>query len=395
MKKNILIALTILTISGCQDKVKYHLAADLNKYFDESSLPSAIMGNIDKNGNMNWYAFGPSVWGGTDTVSADNIFRIYSMTKAIASVAAMQLVEQDLIGLNDPLNELMPEMASIPILDEEGNLLETDKEITLQQLLTHTAGFGYDFTSSRLNEFNPDDWIYEDKPRLFEPGTSWKYGTNTAWVGRVIEKISGQDLETYLRENITGPLEMNSTWFNVPKELSEKIVSLGTRDSSGIINEFVRIPQNPVTRYSAGGGLFSSPRDYLTFLKCLLNYGKYEGGQILNRETVEQMLKDHLPKEIKLKHEKFDNTVISFTGGFYDESDRWGLAWAIEANENESIRPINTVYWSGAANTYFSMDVENSIGIVYFTQFFPFNDKESFDFYKLFEKEVYRNIINK
>jgi CubicO group peptidase (beta-lactamase class C family) len=390
MKKVFIIALATLTLNGCQEKTEDPVSVSLHSYFTESSLPSAIMGSVDQSGEMTWYAYGPSVWGGTDTVSPDNIFRIYSMTKPIASVAAMQLVEQGLIGLDDPVNNLMPEMAAIPILDEEGNLHESDGEITLKHLLTHTAGFGYDFTSSRLNDFDPGDWNYEDKPRLFEPGTSWKYGTNTDWLGKVIEKISGQDLETYLRENITGPLEMDHTWFNVPGDLSEKIVSMGARDSAGAIHAYTRIPRGPVTSYSAGGGLFSSPGDYLKFLKCMLNYGKYDGGQILQRETIELMLRDHLPEGINLEHEKFENSIISYTGGYYDESDRWGLAWAIEANENEPVRPPDAVYWSGAANSYFTLDVQNGIGIVYFTQFFPFNDKESYDFYRLFEELVYR-----
>lgn len=395
MKNHILFSVIVLLTFGCQKNQTKSSDQILKEYFDSGSIPSAIMGSIDDEGHTTWHAFGPSIWVGKDTVTADHIFRIFSMTKAIASVAALQLVEEGLIGLDDPLNELMPEMVSIPILDEKGNLNESDRAITLRQLLTHTAGFGYDFTSSRLNNFISENWNYEDKPRLFQPGTDWRYGTNTDWVGKVIEKISGKDLETYLRENITGPLNMNSTWFNVPDNLAERIVSWGARDSTDNIVEFERIPQNAVTKYSAGGGLFGSPRDYLKFLKCMLNYGKYEGGQLLKRETFELMLKDHLPKEVRLNYEEFDNNVIAFTGGFADESDRWGLAWAIEANQNELIRPINTVYWAGAANSYFSLDVENQIAIVYFTQFLPFNDKESFDFYKLFEKEVYAGINNK
>lgn len=395
MKNHILFSVIVLLIFGCQKNQTKSSDSILIEYFDSGSIPSAIMGSIDDEGLTNWHAFGPSIWAGKDTVTADHIFRIFSMTKPIASVAALQLVEEGLIGLDDPLNELMPEMVSIPILDEKGNLNESDSAITLRQLLTHTAGFGYDFTSSRLYNFKSESWNYEDMPRLFQPGTDWRYGTNTDWVGKVIEKISGKDLETYLRENITGPLKMNSTWFNVPDNLAERIVSWGARDSTDNIIEFERIPQNPVTKYSAGGGLFSSPLDYLKFLKCMLNYGKYDGGQLLKRETFELMLKDHLPKEVRLNYEEFDNNVIAFTGGFHDESDRWGLAWAIEANENELIRPINTVYWAGAANSYFSLDVENQVAIVYFTQFLPFNDKESFYFYKLFEKEVYAGINNK
>lgn len=396
--KQLLFTLIIISIlTGCktekQESKKGINPLPINTYFQNSELPAAIMGYSNKEGQMKWYAYGPSVWGGKDTINENNIFRIYSMTKAIASIAAMQLVEQGRIGLDDPLDDLMPEMTSIPILTKEGELVKGSKSITLRHLLTHTAGFGYDFTSSRLQSFQPDNWEYEDKPRLFEAGTNWRYGTNTDWVGKIVEKISGKNLEQYFRNYITGPLQMDATWFNVPDNLKDRIVSYGVKDSTGF-NEYPRIPEKPVTSFNAGGGLFGSPKDYMIFLQCMLNYGKYEGGQLLKRETFELMLKDNLPKEVRLNYEQFDNDVMGYTGGFGDESDRWGLAWAIEANKSELFRPIGSVYWAGAANSYYTLDVENKIAIVYFTQYFPFNDKESFDFYKLFEQEVFQGFDN-
>ena len=336
MKKLLLSIIIISTLVGCRTEKKEieKEPSQLNDYFQNSTLPAAIMGNVARDAKMEWRAFGSSVWNGTDTISENNIFRIFSMTKAIASVAALQLVEQGLLGLDDPLNELMPEMTSIPILTEDGDLYNSEASITLRHLLTHTSGFGYDFISARLNNFKPESWEYEDKPRLFEPGARWHYGTSTDWVGKIIEKVSEQDLETYLRENITGPLEMNSTWFNVPGDLTEKIVSWGTRDSTGF-NEYDRIPQQPVTSYSAGGGLFSSPRDYLTFLKCLLNDGKFDNGQILKPESVEMMFKNQLPSNMSMDHNLPDEGLPVTAGKFPDESDTYGLAWAIENSEDE------------------------------------------------------------
>ena len=145
--KKLLFVLIIISIISCKtEKQESKVALDelsLKTYFQKSQLPSAIMGYSNKEGKMEWFAFGPSIWGGKDTVSENNIFRIYSMTKAIASVAALQLVEKGLIGLDDPLDKLMPEITSIPILKETGELVEAKKAITLRNLLTHTAGFGY------------------------------------------------------------------------------------------------------------------------------------------------------------------------------------------------------------------------------------------------------------
>lgn len=392
MKRSFSITLLVLLIISCNRDTNRSTDLKLKAYFDAGTIPAAIMGNTDDKGNAAFFAYGPAVWGGKDTVSPDGIFRIYSMTKAIASVAAMQLVEQGRIGLDEPLNGLMPEMAAIPILDDQGNLSPSDEPVTLKQLLTHTSGFAYDFTSPKLAEFKSAKWKYADLPRIFRPGTSWNYGTSTDWVGKVIEKISGEDLETYLREHVTGPLKMNSTWFNVPAELSGKIVSWGNRDSTGRIVEYPRLPKEPVAKFSAGGGLYGSPNDYLRFLRCMLNYGELEGVRILKKETVELMLKDQLPTQVQLNTGGPENRQDSLGGAFGDNADRWGLAWAIEANKKEKARPLGAVYWAGAANSYYTLDVPNKIAIVYFTQFFPFNDKESFEFYRLFEREVYASV---
>lgn len=399
MKNLIFYVLISISIYGCQKDNSESSDLTFIKYFDSSSIPAVVMGTIDVNGKTTWHSFGPSIWeDSTTVVTENNIFRIYSMTKAITSVAALQLVEKGLIGLDDPLNELMPEMVSIPILTEGGKLVESEEKITLRQLLTHTSGFGSRLFSSRLYNFKPESWLYEDKPRLFQPGTSFAYGTGVRWAGRVVEKLSGQDLETYFRKNITGPLKMDETWFNVPEVLSEQIVTFGGRDSLGNINAWGRIPQKPQTTYLGDSGLFGSPNDYLKFLHCMLNYGKYEGGQLLKKETVQLMLKDNLPNEIKIPSiEQFDTGgIIGYTGGTYVglTNDRWGLAWAIEKDENE-VRPINSVYWGGAANSYFTLDVENKIAIVYFSNYFPFNDKEAYDFYKLYENEIYKEINSK
>lgn len=179
--------------------------------------------------------------------------------------------------------------------------------------------------------------------------------------------------------------------FNVPDDLTENIVSWGTRDSTGF-NEYERIPQQPVTSYSAGGGLFSSPKDYLTFLECLLNDGIFDNGQILKPESVEMMFKNQLPSNMSMDHNLPDEGLPATVGQFPDESDTYGLAWAIENSEDEMVRERGSAYWAGIANSYYTVDMKNGVAIVYFTQFLPFNDKESYDFYRQFEKEVYAEL---
>ncbi|KAA2217216.1 serine hydrolase domain-containing protein [Maribacter flavus] len=397
--KQLLFTLIIISIlTGCKtEKQESKVVINelpLKTYFQNSHLPAVIMGYSNREGKMDWYAFGPSVWGGKDTINENNIFRIFSMTKAIGSVAALQLVEKGLIGLDDPLDKLMPEMTSIPILTSEGQLVKANKTITLRNLLTHTSGFGYDIFDEQLQKFDKTGWEYDDLPRLFEAGEKWHYGRSTDWVGRIVEKVSGQNLEDYFREHITGPLKMNSTWFNVPDKLKENIVSWGTRDSTGF-KEYPRIPTKPTTEFIAGEGLFGSPKDYLTFLNCIMNSGKYDGGQILKSETVDLMFKDALPDGLTLNFGLPEEGLPETIGHFPDESDTYSLAWAIENNSKEMVRTTGSIYWAGVANSYYTLDRDKGMAIVYFTQFLPFNDKISYDFYRLFEKEVYTSLNKK
>ena len=229
MKKLILILLSTTLISCSQNINK-----DLKEKINYSKIPAVVMGKINKNGKMVFFSNGPSRWNRNDTINENNIFRIASMTKAIGSVAALQLVEQGKITLDEPLDDYLPNMASMKIINENNEILDPTNSITLRHLLTHTAGFGYWFTSEKLSKWNnikeEIGWKENYQPRLFESGTAYMYGTNIDWVGRLVENISGMNLEDYFRQYITGPLEMNSTWFNVPDELESLVVSSSYRD---------------------------------------------------------------------------------------------------------------------------------------------------------------------
>ena len=393
MKKLILILLTVNLIS-CQDNVEI----SIKKEISNTKIPAVVMGKISKDGQMQFFSKGPSRWDRNDTISKKNIFKIASMTKALASVAALQLVEQGKITLDEPLNEYLPEMSSIKILNKNNEIIEPKNSITLRHLLTHTAGFGYWFTSSQLlnwNELKKDiDWNEKYEPRLFESGSNYMYGTSIDWVGRLVEKITEMNLEDYLRKNITGPLEMNSTWFNVPEELEDLIVSSSVRnnDSGELIkNEYTKskISKN----FNAGGGISSSPEDYGKFLVCMLNKGKVNGVEILKEQTFDLMNTPQLDK-FKTTHRyvpvwNVDTKARGDKDNFFDSYDNWTLAWAYE--ENSTIRPNGTGYWAGFYNTYFTIDFENEFALVYMSQILPFNDMESYNLFTSFEKYIYNH----
>jgi len=391
VKEFILLIVSIALVSCTQDKT-----IDINSLSKQYDIPSAVMGKINKDGTSQFYSFGPSRWDRNDTINERSIYRIASMTKAIAVVAALQLVEQNKITLDEPLDDILPEMSSIKILDSNNQLVSPKTSITLRHLLTHTAGFGYWFTSNRLKNWSKIkeeiDWDYDYQPRLFESGSSFMYGTNIDWVGVLIEKVSGMNLEDYLRENVTGPLGMDSTWFNVPENLHPLLVGSLSRDRKNnelTKNEF-KAP-NKVEKFNAGGGLYSSAEDYGKFLLCMLNKGKHQNGQLINEETFDLMNTPQL-SEFKQIWRNVDVPTIDINArgdkdSFMDSFDNWTLAWAYD--ENSEVRPKGTAYWAGYFNTYFTIDFKNEFALVYMSQLLPFNDYNSYNLFTSFEEEIY------
>ena len=354
----------------------------LRQGWEASGIPAATFGFITREGQYYSASFGRAVWSEEGALTADHIFRIASMTKAITSVAVLQLWERGLVDLDMTVNDILPGIDSIPVLTAEGELIPVTRPVTLRHLLTHTSGFSYAMFDERLSNFTrPDDWPHPDYPRVAEPGTKWVYSTSIDWAGRVVEAISGMNLEAYVRENITGPLGMDHTWFNVPDSLQHLIVSIGVRHAGaeGSFQEYPgRIPREPVTEFSGGGGLFSSLNDYLQFLACILNGGILHGEQILEAQTIEAMFRDELPG------------VLNFTAEELKDGTRMGhsLSWAIQLTDNDFGRKAGSAYWSGYFNTYYSIDRNSGVAVVAMANYLPFMDAGILGLYKGFEEMV-------
>ena len=364
----------------------------IDKIFNESELNSAFMLGVNLQNNRKLtksYNY---------SSDGNDIFRIASMTKVITTVAALQQVESGLIGINEPLNNIVPELADVPCINKEGSMTRPNADITMKHLITHTAGFGYFFTSDELENylgkapFGKDLIQHQMSLRLFEPGESFRYGTNIDWLGKAVETLSGKNLEQYFRDHITGPLGMDSTWFIPPEHLKHRIVNYYHKDKDTYTLAGERIPKIS-NFFSGGGGLLSSPNDYLKFLTCLVNGGKNEDFLMLQEQTVRSMYEDQLEKNIDIKFPKisFNHPWIG-KGNFISDLEgcRWGYGWALETRNNDYLRPKGTAFWAGLYNSYFTIDPLKQVIVLYFSQFFPFNDKYAYSMYRNFENEVYK-----
>jgi methyl acetate hydrolase len=327
----------------------------------------------------------------------DSMFRIASMTKAITSTAAMQLIEQGKLGVDDPAEKYLPALAKLMVFESFDpatgayRLRPATKPITVRHLFTHTSGLGYPFTDPTTRDFKPRPGEqYAAGPLVFEPGERWLYSTSTDWLGRLVEKISGQPLEDYFRQHILSPLGMNDTSYFVPAEKQSRLVTVGRRKADGtFIKESVQPPTAGFTPIG-GGGLSSTAADYIRFTRALLNGGELDGVRILSAKSVELMgqnaigalgvpaLKTALP-------DRSDD--FSFVA---DGRDKWGLGFLITVDAVPGKRSAGSLSWGGINNTYFWLDPTRGITGVILMQFLPFADRKALALYDTFERGVYQ-----
>ena len=392
-----------LTISEASTNVAHNeVIKVMEEAIKESDLPSVVAVAINSKGHRIEYAYGGVSWGKSEPVKTSSLFRIHSMTKIVTSIAAMQLVDQEKVELDQDLSELLPEMAEIPILKEDGKLVKPKNEITLRHLLTHTAGFGYPNGTYKLyGKFDSLKWGYQDFPRQFESGTQFLYGTNTDWVGKLIEKISGMTLEQYFKKKIFKPLGIKSTYFNVPKKDLNRIVSMGNRglDGKGQLKEIdgdevspSRYPKEKVKNFSGGDGLFSTPSDFTKILECILNFGAHKNGKLLKKETVELMMQNHIGDIIlNPKGWYYDPATCCNFNGIMNGSSKWGLATLIDNTPKIYGRSKGTLVWGGYRNTYFYIDLKSGIAASIYSQHLPFNHPATISLFEKFSEAFYKN----
>ena len=391
-----------LTLSTASETTRNEVVKVMEEAMAKSDLPSVVAVAINSQGHRIEYAYGAVNWGEAEPVKTSSLFRIHSMTKIVTSIAVMQLVEKGKVELDQNLSELLPEMAKIPILQKEGKLVTAKKGITLKHLLTHTAGFGYPNRTYKLSEkFDSSEWNYDDYPRQFESGAKFLYGTNTDWVGKLVEKISGMTLEQYFKKKIFKPLGIKSTYFNVPKKELKRIVSMGNRGLDGkrqlkeINGDEVspsRYPKEDVENFSGGGGLFSTPSDFTKILELILNYGAYKDGKLLNKETVELMMQNHIG-DISLNPTgwHYDPATCCNFNGIMDGNSKWGLATLIDNTPKNYGRSKGTLVWGGYRNTYFYIDHKSGIAASIYSQHLPFNHPATISLFEKFSEVFYKN----
>jgi len=336
-------------------------------------------------------------------MTLDTIFRLASMTKAVTSVAAMQLVEQGRLQLDQPIGNVLPELSAPQVLDgfdDAGapRLRPAKRPITLRHLLTHTAGFGYETWDPNLIRYVKASGTPSGStgklaslrlPLVFDPGERWEYGINLDWAGRAVEAVSGQPLEVYFREHIFAPLRMTDTAYVMSAAQQSRIATVHQRDAEGSLERAAALDPPWREFWSGGGGLYSTGRDYLTFLQMLLHEGSFSGARLLRPQTVAMMGQNQIGDInagiLQTAMPQRSNNVDFFPG----IPCKWGLGYMINTLPGPNGRSAGSVTWGGIFNTYYWLDPRKRIAGVFLTQLLPFADGKAVALYGAFERGVY------
>jgi CubicO group peptidase (beta-lactamase class C family) len=371
----------------------------------KGNVPGVVAVATDAKGTTYEGGFGKRVLGQPAEMTPDTVVWMASMTKAITGAAAMQQVERGKIGLDAPAKDVIPYLGEVEVLegfDAAGKprTRKPRRDITLRHLLTHTAGFSYEIWNADIITYQttmgvPGITGCENKalttPLLFDPGERWDYGINIDWAGKMVEATSGKKLGQYLKDNVLGPLGMDSTAFFITPAMRERLARIHHRGPDGSLTPdmALEIPQQPEFEMG-GGGLYGTAGDYAKFVRLMLNQGRSDRGEpVLKPETVAQMSKNAMG-DTKVCLLKTAIPPLSNDAEFFPGIDKqWGLSFMINNTPAPTGRSAGSLAWAGLANTYYWIDQAKGVGGVYATQILPFADTRSLPLFHAFERAVY------
>jgi methyl acetate hydrolase len=329
------------------------------------------------------------------------MFRNASMTKAVATTAALQFVEKGLLSLDATVESILPEFSQLQVLDgfdgDVPRLRPPASKATVRQLMTHTAGAGYFFLNEKLKRYHevtgaphPLTGLKRSLsvPLVNDPGTAWEYGTNTDWLGLIVEKLSGQSLGSYLKQHVYGPLGMNDSTFAPSAEQRGRLLRVMQRQADGTLAPSGGDLPLSSEWDAAGHGSYGTVQDYGRFLQAWLN----DGAGILEPATAQMALQNHLgqiklPEAVKPTVPELSNEVPASPA-----PQSWGLGFCLTLADLPGMRSSGTADWAGIFNSYYWLDRSKGVGGVLMTQILPFFDMPVVETLIGFEAAVYQQV---
>ncbi|MBO4223030.1 serine hydrolase [Bradyrhizobium neotropicale] len=378
----------------------------LRQKCDAKEIPGVVA--IAATGNEIIYenAFGKRDLGKDDAMTTDSVFWIASMTKAVTSAGAMQLVEQGKLSLDEPIGKVLPDLASPQVLegfdaDGEPKLRPARTPITLRRLMTHTAGFCYHMWNDDMGKYLAKTGMPAvttckndalKLPLTTDPGTRWEYGINIDFIGKAVEAASGKRLDAYLRDHLFAPLGMSDTGFKITDAMRQRLVGMHARAPDGTLAPIpFELEQEPEF-HMGGGGLYSTAGDYIKFTRMILSKGRGNGNQVLKPETVALMGQNHMGDLNVTKMVSADLTLSNHVDLYPDMDKKWGLSFLINTAKTAEGRSAGSLAWAGLANTYYWIDPARDVTGVILMQLLPFADGKCLEAFAGFERGIYAGL---
>ncbi|MEY8828431.1 serine hydrolase domain-containing protein [Sedimentitalea sp. XS_ASV28] len=377
-----------------------HLQSVLDQATDARDVPFVVAMTANARGVTFSGAAGDAREG--LTASEDTAFRIFSMTKAVGSVAAMILIDRGTIGMDTPVAEILPAWNDLRVLDGfDGNepVLRAPKtHATLRHLATHTSGMEYEF-------WNPDVPKYMELtghptvlsglksslmyPLTTDPGTRWGYGPSIDWLGQVVEAVDGRRIDAFCRQEILEPLGMNDTAFD-PDRLADRLSAVAMRGEDGEFRPHNLAPPADPEFYGMGHALYSTAPDYLRFLRMVLNRGQLDGNRILSEHALDAMVSDQM-NGLTFQPMQSVAPLVSADVEFPQGSTH---SFAFLRNETDipGMRSAGSLSWAGVCNTHYWIDPSRDLAAVIMTQSLPFLEPRFLKTYQAYEQAVYAGL---
>ena len=378
-------------VQGMSEDRLSRIANHLDSYVEQGRIPCAVC-LVNRRGRETFFhSVGNCDAENNREVQRDTVFRIYSMTKPITSVALMMLYERGKFQLDDPVSKYVPSWKNLQVYESgEGDKIQTrpaKSPMTIKHLLTHTAGLTYGFMNNhpvdslyrqRGVEGGASSYTLEDMmehlsgmPLLYDPGTLWRYSVATDVCGYLVQLFGDRDLDEFIDEEICTPLGLEETGFCVQEGSADRLAACYQHTPDGYVlqdaRENSRYLQRP-SYLSGGGGMVSTIDEYQRFAQMLLNHGEFRGVRILGRKTVEYMASNHLPGNSDLAG--MGQPVFSETS-FEGIGFGLGFSVVIDPPAASVLDSKGEFAWGGAASTYFWIDPVERLTTVFMTQLLP------------------------
>ncbi len=334
--------------------------------------------------------------------SEDTVMRIFSMTKAVGSTAAMILMDRGKFTPDTPVEEILPQFANMKVLDGfDGDtpILRAPKtKATIRHLATHTSGLVYEFWNVRMPKYmslTGHPTIISglksslNYPMIFDPGDRWDYGIGIDWLGQVVEAVDGRRIDQFCQEELFDPLNMPDTRFEVEPHMESRLAAVKARGEDGVFADFALAPPSNPEFYGMGHSLYSTAPDYMRFVRMFLNRGQLDGARILSEASVDLMLKNHIG-DLRMRKMMTVAPPITADVNLFPGTDKThSLGFLRVEQDVPGMRSAGSQGWAGVLNTHFWFDPTKDVAGLIMTQTLPFVEPPFMKVYEEFERAVY------